>query len=309
MRLAYGFILAAAVALLAGACGGSRQQEGTPAPPTGRIAFSSDRDGYSQVYVMNADGSGQVNVSQGEDREDQPWWAPDGEHIAFSSLRDVFPDIYLVKADGTDLRRLTNDAAVDGAMRWSPDGSKVAFYSFQSQSRGFLWVAKSDMTDQTPVLASLFPAGPEVECAGGFPGAWFPDGNRILYRGSGSSGALQICAVNEDGSDVRIIHSEPQAASYYPALSPDGTKIAFTTNRDGNDEIYVMNADGSDLQRVTDSDSGDTNPTWSPDGNWIAFSSNRDGQFAIYIVQADGTGLFKITDNKANDSQPAWSPR
>ena len=67
--------------------------------------------------------------------------------------------------------------------------------------------------------------------------------------------------------------------------SEDGRKIAFTSQRDGNSEIYVMNADGSNVERLTHHDAYDFGPAWSPDGTKIAFSSWRDGNIEIYVVR------------------------
>ncbi len=297
-------IAAIAVAVLA-ACGGSK----AVAPPTGRIAFTSNRDGDEEIYTMNADGTDQVNLTKDPKRDAESWWSSDGTQIGFQSFRGGGSDIYIMDADGANPQPLTSDAAVDGGLRWSPDGTRVAFYSFVQAVLGFMWVANSDGSDGTPVLQSIHPAGPEVQCAGGFPGAWFPDGERILYRGShGESKALQICSANADGSDIQLIFSEPNTMSLFPALSPDGTRIAFVSNRDGNGEIYVIDADGKNLRRVTKDEGEDSNPTWSPDGEWIAFASNRDGDLEIYVVRPDGKGLLQLTDNPTHDSEPAWSP-
>ena len=85
-------------------------------------------------------------------------------------------------------------------------------------------------------------------------------------------------------------------------------KIAFASNREGNEDIYVMNADGSGLTRLTDNPADDSEPAWSPDGSRIAFSSDRDDPGDIYVMNADGTGQTRLTDNPADDHAPAWSP-
>lgn len=94
-----------------------------------------------------------------------------------------------------------------------------------------------------------------------------------------------------------------------PALRslPTG-KIAFQSNRDGNEEIYVMNADGSFLSRLTNDPAVDVFPAWSPDGSRVVFSSDRDGNPEIYVMNADGSNLRRLTNDPAADALPAWSP-
>jgi YD repeat-containing protein len=85
-------------------------------------------------------------------------------------------------------------------------------------------------------------------------------------------------------------------------------KIAFSSNRDGNHEIYLMNADGSGVTRLTNNTASDTLPSFSPDGSKIAFVSDRDGNPEIYVMNADGTGQTRLTNHLADDSAPAFGP-
>lgn len=93
-----------------------------------------------------------------------------------------------------------------------------------------------------------------------------------------------------------------------PARSPDNSRIAFTSLRDGNQEIYVMNADGSQIHRLTDNPGRDVDPVWSPDGARIAFVSDRSGDWNIHVMNADGTDQRQITELGFNTGSPAWSP-
>ncbi|HEX6625989.1 MAG TPA: hypothetical protein VF064_19890, partial [Pyrinomonadaceae bacterium] len=85
-------------------------------------------------------------------------------------------------------------------------------------------------------------------------------------------------------------------------------KVAFVSNRDGDDEIFTMNADGSEQTQLTVNAASDTRPDWSPDGTKIVFESSRDGNSEIYVMNADGTGQTRLTTHTASDSQPVWSP-
>ncbi|MCH7485129.1 MAG: PD40 domain-containing protein [Chloroflexi bacterium] len=290
------------------ACGGDGEGPYT-SDPSGRIAFSSERDGNREIYVMSADGSGVTNISQHAADDTQPSWAPAGDRIAFIANRGRVPDIYVMEADGGNVERITEDPAVEALVRWSPDGERIAFSSGRDQSQGFLWVANADGSEAFPLLAAITPSGPEVACAGGFPASWFPDGETILYRGSqGGIEALQICSVKDDGSEIEIIFSEENVSSDRPSLSPDGQKIAFISNSPANFEVFVMTSSGADKQRLTVDPGGDLDPVWSPDGQWIAFSSERDGDYDIYIMRPDGSDLRQLTDAPGADRNPNWVP-
>ena len=93
-----------------------------------------------------------------------------------------------------------------------------------------------------------------------------------------------------------------------PSWSPDGKRIAFVSERDGNREIYVMNADGGKPKNLTKNPLDDRYPSWSPDGKRIAFTSERDDDREIYVMDVDGGNPQNLTNNPLDDWYPSWSP-
>lgn len=118
----------------------------------------------------------------------------------------------------------------------------------------------------------------------------------------------EIAVLPAGGGAVTALTSN-SADDRTPTYSPDGTRIAFVSLRDGNEEIYVMNADGSGQTRLTDNPLPDRDPTWSPGGERIAFSSYRNANIDIYAMNADGSCAdVRLTDHIDPDDDPAWSP-
>ena len=280
-----------------------------PAPAaTGRIVFSSNRDGNSEIYAMNADGSNQTRLTNHPGYDGDPVWSPNRQRIAFSSNRAEggnATEIYVMNADGTSVTRLTNGVG-DSSYEpiWSPDGQRIAFSSYKEEggNNTEIYVMNADGTN-----VSLITEGDGGDYVNP---AWSPDGQRIAFStDSTDSGAyVDIYVMNVDGSNpTRLTSYGGDDYNANPAWSPDGQRIAFESDRDGNRNIYVMNADGSNLTRLTSHSGADMSPAWSPDGRRIAFQSDRDGNHNIYVMNADGSNPTRLTSHSASDVRPHWT--
>ena len=266
-----------------------------------KVAFSSDETGDLDIYVMNADGTERVNLTNREAKDMDPAWSPDGEWIAFLSRAQGKTDIHRVRPDGTVLSSLTAFPAQQYSRPiWSPDGTKIAFTSNREAER-------PPQLEPTP--EPLFDDAPE------FPGA-AAQPELYVMNANGSNQTRLTFNVFFDGN---------------PTWSPDGQRLAFQSRGDGDHEIYLINVDGSGLTKLTDNDHADIYPAWSPDGRFIAFSSNRPKtefgkelseasrrefamasaptDFEIYIMNPDGSGVYNWTHTTSlADSGPSWSP-
>jgi Tol biopolymer transport system component len=133
-----------------------------------------------------------------------------------------------------------------------------------------------------------------------------PGTNGHLLIASGHRHEMALFTMQpQSGDRVFLQYGNEQGAAY----SPDGTKIVFMNNYDGDYEVCVMNADGTGAKQLTKNSSFDGYPSWSPDGTKIALASNRDGDVDIWVMNADGSEQTNITsDDPSNNDAPRWSP-
>ncbi len=274
-------------------------------PPTGKIAFvreigNTQGGGWidSEIFVMNADGTNEVRLTNNFVKDEDPNWSPDGRKIAFSSRSGGNSEVYVMNADGTGLMNLTKNLAHDAAPSWSPDGRKIAFQSHRDGSIE-IYVMNADGSNQKRLTYSP-PRNSHPR--------WSPDGSKIVFESFRNGGNPEIYVMNADGSNqTRLTYTGDNGG---PDWSPDGRMIAFNSTRDGNYNIYLMNADGSNQRPLTNNPAEDYSPVWSPNGDWIAFVSSRDGNLEIYIMKADGSCQTRLTHNPALDYYPSfWTIR
>jgi Tol biopolymer transport system component len=244
--------------------------------------------------------------------------------IAFVSDRDSTPgtindEIYVAHHDGSDPRRLTNNPATDQFPAVSPNGKEIAFTSDRTGTSQIYVMDASDDNgdgngDNLRAVTSSLGSKSGV--------AWSPDGKTLAFaRDSGFPGPqnLDIYVIPADGSEpARNLTPGSAKSETQPRFSPDGTKIAFVTTRDGNLKSYTMNVDGSGPQQITSSTANDSHPDFSPDGSRLTFA--RDTGFPgainldIYVMDAAPESATNIPINltanltATNERFPVWSP-
>jgi Tol biopolymer transport system component len=249
-------------------------------PDGTRIAYVGTGDAVEEdardqeIYVMQADGSEPVRLTNDRLPDSMPAWSPDGERIAFSTSGPLGGGGVIVTTDAAGQERAevtrppeTCNVVVDTQPAWSPDGTLIAFtritYGIAGESRTDIYtIAPTGVGERLLIEDAADPA-------------WSPEGDRIAFT------------TVRDLFGLTCFH-ECTAAT----------------------EIYVATAEGAELRRLTESESADTGPAWSPDGERIAFTSDRSNpathEYEIYVMDADGGDVQRLTTNDVWDLEPAW---
>ncbi len=240
-----------------------------------KIVFESDRETPTnpavpglggpdfEVFVMNADGSNQTQITFNEFDDEDAAWSPDGKKIVFA--RDFAPvrgeldyDVLTMTAAGTGERNLTNSPGVmDRQPNWSPTGRQIAFASApDADSNNDIYKMRPNGSDRTQLtIDALDNESPN----------WSPDGTRIAFNSDDpvSQENFEVYTMRAGGGDVtRLTFNE--AGDGLPAWSPNGRKIAFASNRAGSPDIHTMHAHGRNQVNLTNRDAFDYAPDWQP---------------------------------------------
>ncbi len=265
----------------------------TPTPVPGAatqpIAFVKPGNlssGALDIFLVNTDGTNVVNLTDAQGDDMRPAWSPDGSRVAYTCLRQ--PDgslgspqrICVRNADGTGFAVLSNTLAEDFGPAWSRDGSQIAFATFNPGFQTVLSIMNADGTGRFPIAIFSGAANPD----------WSPDGWSLVFEHVNSIWTYN--RITQTG--LRLTNG---TGDFRPRYSPDGSKIVFQSNREGQPEIYVMNSNGTAQTRLTNNPAWDTAPAWSPDGTKILFTSLRDGPMspALYVMNADGSSQTRVT--------------
>lgn len=236
-----------------------------------------DRYDYS-LWVMNGDGSGAAKVETAG-QASEPAFSPDGKRLAFYHWTD---GLYVWNLENRGSGRIVDNTEASFPT-WSPDRTRLAYANLYGQP--WVHIANADGSGDRQLTPGLRPS-------------WSQKGGFIAYD-TCENNKCGIFRINPDGGNKRQLTEDGGGGA---AVSPDGKKIAYWSQSDGDFEIYSLNADGSGRRQLTKNKGNDALPAWSPDGKVIFYLSDQNGQgWAVMAMNPDGSNQRMIVRTSAGD--------
>jgi Tol biopolymer transport system component len=292
---------------------------GTSAVAGGKIVYAGvdPQDGQSDVYVVKADGSGKTNLTDdGEARKDvSPELSRDGSAIVFvRHAAQGGTRLMVVKANGSGLMDVTpTKAGLVGTIAepsWSPDGNQIVFASnvdgnYELYVLDLRTMATAQLTRTLAPVQNLDPA-------------WSPTGMAIAFSRSGlasTSGAASLYQLRLDSTTgpARLTKTTGIDGDVDPVYSPNGRLIAFSSDRIGNDDIFLLDLVSFSVTKMTATKDRDVQPSFAPDGSALVYVSDRSGATELWVqslltVTPGVTNAVQLTSDGASKSHPSWGP-
>jgi Tol biopolymer transport system component len=310
-------VLAALAAFMVAGIVAGAGAAGTNGIAGGNIVYAGidPQDGMSDIYVMKADGSAKTNLTNGgvSKKDLEPELSRDGSKIVFTRLFATGgKHLMVVNADGTGLTDVTPATSARQDIvdpNWSPDGTQIVFSS-NLDGNYELYTLHVDSKSVTRLTRTSRPVR-------NLDPVWSPSGKAIAFSRSGLSAtsdraAAGLFQIRLDGTAAsRLTKTTTGDGDVSPDYSPDGRQIAFSSDRLGNDDIFLLNLAGFAVTKVTTTKDRDVDPTFAPDGSAIAFLSDRSGATEIWAQNlrsaAPGpVAPVQLTSDGAPKSHPSW---
>jgi TolB protein len=278
----------------------------------GSIAFASRRDGDYEIFAIDPQGRNLRQITQNISHDREPAWSPDGSKIAFvAPVEGETLGVFRIDMTGGGQQMVVRfPEKRGGSPSWSEDDQLLywavtCIYACDKGGirRTQVYFIRPDGSAQS-TLEALSPSSIPLDTE------WSPETEQFAAV-TGVLPWTNIAVVSRNGTILAELYEFWQDRNFKnsrePAWSPDGSSIAFVSDKEGNFEIYIWEIERDQAQRLTHDPGNDRHPSWSPDGKHIVFASDRSGNWDIYLMRSDGSGITRLTDDPAADVEPAWS--
>jgi TolB protein len=218
--------------------------------------------------------------------------------------------VYTLLESAVQTRIMRLKLGEKAATKLHPDANTSEFEAtFTADGGTYAFVQSKGNLNLKLVIRAATGQDAVFDPGGGFAGvrrpSFHPKGDRVCFGIPAASGQ-EIASVGRDGKDRKTLTTG--GINNWPAYSPDGKRIAFSSSRDGTFALYMMNADGTEVKRVGKLEGMQLRPCWSPDGARLAFTWNREGNYDIYTINTDGSGLVRLTESGERSDYASWHP-
>ena len=250
-----------------------------------------------RLYVLSLDSMEEVPIKTDCKVVSEPAFSPRGDYLAYGCIEDLSAvSIYLHNLSNSGDTQLLQGLDGVGGLVWSSNGRRIVFST--GIFGGELWEVSLD----SPSHREKLPFGQDVEEL-----TVSYTGHRLAYkhvRTNTNIWRLDLTHPKDPAQKVVVSSREQHSPNY----SPDGTQIAFESNRSGSKEVWTSNADGSNAVQLSSFGITFTgSPRWSTDGKFVAFDSRAGGESTIYIVDKRGGTPKKLNVDLHDNCQPTWS--
>jgi Tol biopolymer transport system component len=274
-------------------------------PDGQQVIFNSDRDGNSEIYVMNVDGSGVRRLTNDPAKEAFQAFSPDGTQIVFNSNRENEKvGIFMLNVNDDSPPLKLSDTRYNAEIRpgcWSRDGTRIVYMSDAGGDKFNLY---SMLVEPSAPTAVYKDESVDIQSI-----ALAPGGERGALSVKLADGRGELRILDMSSKSTRTIVATDNY-DMVPNWSPDGKQIVFANKSEGNTEVFVVNDDGTNLGNLTQNPARDSAPVWSPDGTQIVFSTDRDQRSeltVLYEMNRDGSDQKRLMTRKGFELTPAWS--
>lgn len=262
-----------------------------------KIVFTATNVVSDFIYMIDLEDTSTWRFPKFIDGGSDPQFSPDGQYLLYRSEKNDDNAIYILDLQ-TDSSMSINDGSLSTHAKFSPDGKKVVY---SSSASGNFDLVVLDLEDTSDNAQKTIVASPDAEIYGIFS----PDSKMIAYASFDVhyKGTVHICKA--DGKSNMAI-TKGMGSSYNPKFSPDGTKLAFVSDKTGNYEVYVCNLDGSDMKQVTNKKGNTVEFDWSADGKEIGYENIKESVSSINVIDLTTGENENLTGEKANNVNPCF---